>query len=107
MLAAGQESELGGKKLTVDSDSNELVDGETISRDKSRDLLDGEELSELGIRLLDVDVKTKLLSDSKRGDLAESLKKKKLALRFQKKKTNYKKLCIGNRQTFSNNDLRS
>ena len=34
-------------------------------------------------------------------------KKKKLALRFQKKKTNYKKLCIGNRQTFSNNDLRS
>lgn len=83
------------------------MDGETISRDKSRDLLDGEELSELGIRLLDVDVKTKLLSDSKRGDLAESLKKKKVSTAISKKKTNYKKLCIGNRQTFSNNDLRS
>lgn len=91
MLAAGQEYELGGEKLTVDSDSNELVDGETISRDKSRDLLDGEELSELGIRLLDVDVKTKLLSDSKRGDLAESLKKKKVSTAISKKKNELQK----------------
>lgn len=53
------------------------MNGETISRDKSRNLLNREELSELGIRFLDINVKTKVLSNGKRGDLAESLKKKK------------------------------
>jgi hypothetical protein len=80
------------------------VDSETISRNKSRDLLNGEELRKLGIRLLDIDVKAKLLSNSKRGDLAESLKKVNIMI---PKRTNYRKLCISNRWKVSNSNLRS